>query len=42
MVDADGHLGQEEDGRDAGTRTAPFSSRRGRKKKSRKSNEQPK
>ncbi|KFP13170.1 Kinesin-like KIF9, partial [Egretta garzetta] len=28
VVDADGHLGQEEDGRDVGTRTAPFSSRR--------------
>ncbi|NXS44829.1 KIF9 protein, partial [Balaeniceps rex] len=42
VVDVDGHLVQEEDGWDFGTRTAPFSSRRGRKKKSRKSNEQPK
>ncbi|XP_075000485.1 kinesin-like protein KIF9 isoform X1 [Calonectris borealis] len=42
VVDMDGHLVREEDGRDFGTRTAPFSSRRGGKKKSRKSNEQPK
>ncbi|NXU32450.1 KIF9 protein, partial [Thalassarche chlororhynchos] len=42
VVDVDGHLVREEDGQDFGTRTAPFSSRRGAKKKSRKSNEQPK
>ncbi|NXT92489.1 KIF9 protein, partial [Anhinga rufa] len=42
VVDVDGHLVLEEDGQDFGTRTAPFSSRRGRKKKSRKINEQPK
>ncbi|NXT37655.1 KIF9 protein, partial [Pelecanoides urinatrix] len=42
MDDTDGHLLREKDGRDFGTRTAPFSSRRGGKKKSRKSNEQPK
>ncbi|KAM6101623.1 kinesin-like protein KIF9 isoform 4-T4 [Theristicus caerulescens] len=42
VLDVDGHLVQEEDGRDFGTRTTPFSSRRGGKKKSRKSNEQPK
>ncbi|NXX62024.1 KIF9 protein, partial [Scopus umbretta] len=42
VVDVDGHLVREEDRRDLGTRTAPFSSRHGRKKKSRKSNEQPK
>lgn len=42
VVDVDGHLVREEDRRDFGTRTAPFSSRRGGKKKSRKSNEQPK
>ncbi|NXQ91424.1 KIF9 protein, partial [Nyctibius grandis] len=42
LVDADGRLVREEDGRDLGTRTAPFSSRRGGMKKSRKSNEQPK
>ncbi|NWI31217.1 KIF9 protein, partial [Sula dactylatra] len=42
VVDVDGHLVLEEDGQDFGTRTAPFSSRRGAKKKSRKSNEQPK
>ncbi|XP_068260505.1 kinesin-like protein KIF9 isoform X2 [Nyctibius grandis] len=41
LVDADGRLVREEDGRDLGTRTAPFSSRRGGMKKSRKSNEQP-
>ncbi|XP_032842920.1 kinesin-like protein KIF9 isoform X1 [Tyto alba] len=40
VVVADGHLVREEDG--VGTRTAPFSSRHGGKKKSRKSNEQPK
>ncbi|KAK1211530.1 KIF9 protein, partial [Pygoscelis papua] len=42
VVDVDGHLVREEDGRDFGTRTAPFSSRRGGKKKSGKSNEPPK
>ncbi|XP_074726484.1 kinesin-like protein KIF9 isoform X3 [Strix uralensis] len=42
VVVADGHLVQEENGRDFGTRTASFSSRHGGKKKSRKSNEQPK
>ncbi|KAM6209919.1 kinesin-like protein KIF9 [Sarcoramphus papa] len=42
VIDVDGHLVREEDGRAFGTRTAPFSSRRGRKKKSRKSTEQPK
>ncbi|NXK99400.1 KIF9 protein, partial [Mesembrinibis cayennensis] len=42
VVDVDGHLVQEEDGRDFGTRTTPLSSRRGGKKKSRKSNDQPK
>ncbi|XP_064301310.1 kinesin-like protein KIF9 isoform X1 [Phalacrocorax carbo] len=42
VVDVDGHLVLEEDGQDFGTRTAPFSSRRGGKKKSRKRNEQPK
>ncbi|XP_009282674.1 PREDICTED: kinesin-like protein KIF9 [Aptenodytes forsteri] len=42
VVDVDGRLVREEDGRDFGTRTAPFSSRRGGKKKSGKSNEQPK
>ncbi|NXO48243.1 KIF9 protein, partial [Aramus guarauna] len=42
VVDVDGHLVQEEDRRDFGTRTAPFASRRGGKKKSRRSNEQPK
>ncbi|KAF1633200.1 Kinesin-like protein KIF9, partial [Eudyptes filholi] len=42
VVDVDGHLVREEDGRDFGTRTAPFSSRRGGKKKSGKSNELPK
>ncbi|XP_075603004.1 kinesin-like protein KIF9 isoform X1 [Balearica regulorum gibbericeps] len=41
VVDVDGHLVREEDRRDFGTRTAPLSSRRGGKKKSRKSNEQP-
>ncbi|NXW58540.1 KIF9 protein, partial [Eurystomus gularis] len=40
VVDADGHLVWKEDGRDLGTRTAPFPSRLGGKKKSRKSNEQ--
>ncbi|XP_009470742.1 PREDICTED: kinesin-like protein KIF9 [Nipponia nippon] len=40
VVDVDRHLVQEEDGRDFGTRTTPFSSGRGGKKKSRKSNEQ--
>ncbi|XP_069634510.1 kinesin-like protein KIF9 isoform X1 [Haliaeetus albicilla] len=42
VVDVDGHLVREEDGQASGTRTTPFSSRRGGKKKSRKSNEQPK
>ncbi|XP_009570991.1 PREDICTED: kinesin-like protein KIF9, partial [Fulmarus glacialis] len=42
VVDVDGHLVREEDGRDFGTRIAPFSSGRGGKKKSRKSHEQPK
>ncbi|NXC74562.1 KIF9 protein, partial [Anhinga anhinga] len=42
VVDVDGHLVLEEDGQDFGTRIAPFSSRHGGKKKSRKSNEQPK
>ncbi|XP_009477558.2 kinesin-like protein KIF9 [Pelecanus crispus] len=42
VVDVDGHLVREEDERDFGTRIAPLSSRRGRKKKSRKSTEQPK
>ncbi|NXK14393.1 KIF9 protein, partial [Herpetotheres cachinnans] len=41
-VDVDGHLVREEDGQTFGTRVASFSSRRGGKKKSRKSNEQPK
>ncbi|XP_010281376.1 PREDICTED: kinesin-like protein KIF9, partial [Phaethon lepturus] len=40
VVDVDGHLVQEEDGWDFGTRTTPFSSGRGGKKKCRKSNEQ--
>ncbi|NXJ57551.1 KIF9 protein, partial [Spizaetus tyrannus] len=42
VVDVDGHLVREEDGQPSGTRPTPFSSRRGGKKKSRKSNEQPK
>ncbi|KGL96230.1 Kinesin-like KIF9 [Charadrius vociferus] len=42
MVDVDGHLVREEDGQAFETRTAPFSSRHGGKKKSRRSNEQPK
>uniref|UniRef100_A0A663FCK2 Kinesin-like protein n=1 Tax=Aquila chrysaetos chrysaetos TaxID=223781 RepID=A0A663FCK2_AQUCH len=42
VVDVDGHLVLEEDGQPSGTRPTPFSSRRGGKKKSRKSNEQPK
>ncbi|NXH66001.1 KIF9 protein, partial [Hydrobates tethys] len=42
VIDVDGHLVREEDGQDFGTRIAPFSSRRGGKKKSRKINEQPK
>ncbi|NXS72925.1 KIF9 protein, partial [Pandion haliaetus] len=42
VVDVDGHLVREEDGQASGTRTTPFPSRRGGKKKSRKSNEQPK
>ncbi|NXW09310.1 KIF9 protein, partial [Fregetta grallaria] len=42
VVDVDGHLVREEDGQDFGMATAPFSSRRGGKKKSRKSHEQPK
>ncbi|KAM9648534.1 kinesin-like protein KIF9 isoform 4-T8 [Morphnus guianensis] len=42
VVDMDGHLVREEDGQASGTRTTPFSSRHGGKKKSRKSNEQPK
>ncbi|XP_049655234.1 kinesin-like protein KIF9 isoform X2 [Accipiter gentilis] len=42
VVDVDGHLVREEDGQASGTRATPFSSRRGGKKKSRKSNEQPK
>ncbi|XP_074701082.1 kinesin-like protein KIF9 isoform X3 [Strix aluco] len=42
VVVADGHLVQEENGRDFGTRTASSSSRHGGKKKFRKSNEQPK
>ncbi|XP_072710999.1 kinesin-like protein KIF9 [Ciconia boyciana] len=42
VVDVDGCLVREEDGRGFGTKIAPFSSRRGGKKKSRKSNEQPK
>ncbi|NWU58514.1 KIF9 protein, partial [Dromas ardeola] len=42
VVDVDGYLVQEEDGQASGTRTAPFSSRDGGKKKPRKSNEQPK
>ncbi|NXR03804.1 KIF9 protein, partial [Sagittarius serpentarius] len=42
VVHVDGHLVREEDGQAPGTRTTPFSSRRGAKKKSRKSNEQPK
>ncbi|KFQ02262.1 Kinesin-like KIF9 [Leptosomus discolor] len=40
VVDVDGHLVREEEA--FGTGTAPFSSRHGGKKKSRKSNEQPK
>uniref|UniRef100_A0A8C8ATE8 Kinesin-like protein n=1 Tax=Otus sunia TaxID=257818 RepID=A0A8C8ATE8_9STRI len=42
VVVVDGHLMQEENGRDLRTRTASFSSRHSGKKKSRKSNEQPK
>ncbi|XP_055566151.1 kinesin-like protein KIF9 isoform X4 [Falco biarmicus] len=42
VVDVDGHLVQEEYGQTFGTRISPFSSRHGGKKKSRKSNEQPK
>ncbi|NWQ97807.1 KIF9 protein, partial [Burhinus bistriatus] len=42
VVGTDGHLVREEDGQAFETRTAPFSSRHGGKKKSRKSNEQPK
>ncbi|XP_074429964.1 kinesin-like protein KIF9 [Larus michahellis] len=42
VVDVDGYLVQEEDGQASGTRTAPFSSRDGGKKKPRKSNGQPK
>ncbi|KAM6410497.1 kinesin-like protein KIF9 [Pluvialis apricaria] len=42
VVDVDGHVVREEDGQAFETRTAPFSSRHGGKKKSRKSNEQPK
>ncbi|NXN65521.1 KIF9 protein, partial [Himantopus himantopus] len=42
VVDVDGHLVREEDGQAFETRTTPFSSRHGGKKKSRKSNEQPK
>ncbi|KAM6421833.1 kinesin-like protein KIF9 [Rhynochetos jubatus] len=41
VVDVDGHLVQEEDGQVFGTGTAPFSPRHGGKKKSRRSNEQP-
>ncbi|XP_010117886.1 PREDICTED: kinesin-like protein KIF9, partial [Chlamydotis macqueenii] len=42
VVVVDGHLVPEEDGRDFEGRMTPFSSRRGGKKKSRKSSEQPK
>ncbi|NXL53195.1 KIF9 protein, partial [Podilymbus podiceps] len=41
-VDVDGHVVRQVDGEARGTRTAPFSSRRGGKKKSRKSHGQPK
>ncbi|XP_075276079.1 kinesin-like protein KIF9 isoform X2 [Opisthocomus hoazin] len=41
VVDVDGHFMREERGQDFGTRTAPFSSGRGGKKKSRKSNGRP-
>ncbi|NXE28867.1 KIF9 protein, partial [Ardeotis kori] len=42
VVVVDGHLVPEEDGQDSEGRMTPFSSRRGGKKKSRKSSEQPK
>ncbi|XP_074013164.1 kinesin-like protein KIF9 isoform X1 [Numenius arquata] len=42
VVDVDGHLAQEEEEQASGTRPTPFSSRQGGKRKSRKSNEQPK
>ncbi|NWW53269.1 KIF9 protein, partial [Pedionomus torquatus] len=42
VVDVDGHLAQEDEEQASGTRTTPFSSRQGGKRKPRKSNEQPK
>ncbi|NXG61161.1 KIF9 protein, partial [Hemiprocne comata] len=41
VVDVDGHLAEEEDGQDLGTRTSAFSSSSGEMKRSRRGSEQP-